>query len=63
MGLICGIDEIMIDNKKVLAIIYILSKNGRNKNDCSNVYYIVDGYSDVFAMRFVHNNGGKSHFS
>ena len=31
-------------------------------NDCRNVYYIGDGYSDLIAMRYVHNNGGKAVF-
>ena len=35
---------------------------GRQANDCRNVYYIGDGYSDATAMRFVHNNGGKAVF-
>lgn len=26
------------------------------------MYYIGDGYSDMSAMRFVHNNGGKTVF-
>lgn len=61
-GFICGIDEIMTDDKKILAIIDILEKNNRGKNDCCNVCYVGDGYSDAFAMRFVHNNGGKAIF-
>lgn len=61
-GLISGIDEIMTDDKKVLAIQDILKKNKREENDCNNVYYIGDGYSDEIAMRFVHNNGGKAIF-
>lgn len=61
-GLISGIDEIMTDEKKILAIQDILKNNGRHKNDCRNVYYIGDGYSDAIAMRFVHNNGGKAVF-
>lgn len=61
-GLICGIGEIMTDDKKILAIQDILKKNNKQENDCSNVYYIGDGYSDATAMRFVHNNGGKAVF-
>lgn len=61
-GLITGIGEVMTDDKKILAIIDILKKNNREGNDCSNIYYIGDGYSDAAAMRFVHNNGGKSIF-
>lgn len=61
-GLISGIGEIMTDDKKILAIQDILKKNNRQENDCRNVYYIGDGYSDATAMRFVHNNGGKAIF-
>lgn len=61
-GLISGIDEIMTDDKKILAIKDILKKNGKQENDCSNVYYIGDGYSDAVAMRFVYDNGGKAIF-
>lgn len=61
-GLINGIGEIMTDEKKLAAIQDILKKNNRIDNDCRNVYYIGDGYSDASAMRFVHNNGGKAIF-
>lgn len=61
-GLITGIGEIMTDDKKILAIKDILKKNNREENDCKNVYYIGDGYSDAVAMKFVHNNGGKAIF-
>lgn len=61
-GLISGIGEVMTDDKKILAIKDILKKNNRKENDCRNVYYIGDGYSDAIAMRFVHNNGGKAIF-
>lgn len=61
-GLITGIGEIMTDDKKILAIKDILKSNNRKENDCRNVYYIGDGYSDLIAMKFVHNNGGKAIF-
>ena len=61
-GLIDGIGEVMTDDKKVLAICDILKRNNRQGNDCSNVFFIGDGYSDAEAMRFVHNNGGKAIF-
>lgn len=61
-GLIDGIDKVMTDNDKILAICDILKKNGRKNNDCHNVIFVGDGYSDAPAMRFVHNNGGKSVF-
>lgn len=59
---ISGIGEVMTDDKKILAIQDILKKNNKNENDCSNVNYIGDGYSDAIAMKFVHNNGGKAIF-
>ena len=40
----------------------ILKKNHRLENDCRNVYYIGDGYSDLVAMKFVHKFGGKAIF-
>ncbi len=61
-GLISGIGEVMTDDKKILAIQDILRRNRRQENDCYNVNYIGDGYSDAIAMRFVHNNGGKAIF-
>lgn len=61
-GMIVGIDQVMTDDRKLLAICDILEKNNRQKNDCRNVYYIGDGYSDAVAMRFVHSNGGKAIF-
>lgn len=61
-GLITGIGEVMTDDKKILAIKEILKLNNRKENDCRDVYYIGDGYSDAIAMRFVHNNGGKAVF-
>lgn len=61
-GLISGIDEIMTDDKKILAIQDILRKNGKKENDCHNVCFIGDGYSDAPAMRFVHNHGGIAIF-
>lgn len=61
-GDISGIGEVMTDDKKISAILDILKKNNRHENDCRNVYYIGDGYSDATAMRFVHNNGGKAIF-
>lgn len=59
---ITGIGEVMTDDKKLLAIQNILKRNNRQENDCRNVCYVGDGYSDAAAMRFVHNNGGKAIF-
>ena len=52
----------MTDDKKILAIQDILKNNCVEDNNCYNVNYIGDGYSDAIAMRFVHNNGGKAIF-
>ncbi|MCI9281575.1 MAG: haloacid dehalogenase-like hydrolase [Bacilli bacterium] len=59
---ICGIGSVMTDDKKIVAIKEILKDNNRKNNDCRNVYYIGDGYSDYAAMEFVHRNGGKAIF-
>ena len=59
---IIGIDDVMTDDKKILAICNILKTNNRSGNDCRNVCYIGDGYSDAAAMKFVHDNGGKAIF-
>lgn len=61
-SLISGIGEVMTDERKILAICDILKKNNRQENDCENVCYVGDGYSDAAAMRFVHNHGGKAIF-
>lgn len=61
-GLISGIARVMTDDRKLLAIEEILKNNHRQENDCRNVNYIGDGYSDAMAMRFVHNHGGKAIF-
>ncbi len=61
-GLISGIGDVMTNDKKIKAIQDILIKNHRQENDCRNVYYIGDGYSDAFAMKFIHDNGGKAIF-
>lgn len=61
-GDIIGIGEVMTDDKKILAICNILQNNNRQGNDCRNVYYVGDGYSDAPSMKFVHNNGGKAIF-
>ncbi len=52
----------MTDDKKIVAIKEILKDNNRKNNNCRNVYYIGDGYSDYAAMEFVHRNGGKAIF-
>ena len=61
-GLISGIGEVMTNVKKLRAIADILVKNGRQPDDCRDVFYVGDGYSDAPAMRFVHDRGGKAIF-
>lgn len=61
-GLITGIGKVTTDDKKMDAIYKILKDNNRINNDCTNIYYIGDGYSDAPAMKFIHNNGGKAIF-
>lgn len=62
VGRVIGIGEVMTEDKKIEAIQDILKKNHRLENDCRNVYYIGDGYSDLVAMKFVHKFGGKAIF-
>lgn len=59
---IIGINDVITDDKKIKAIKEILKINNREGDNCENVYYIGDGYSDAPAMRFVHEHGGKSIF-
>lgn len=61
-GNITGIGKVMTDENKILAIKDILKRNNRLDNECRNVYYVGDGYSDMVAMKFVHDNGGKAIF-
>lgn len=61
-GKIRGFGEVMTDDKKIIAIRDILKRNHRKEDDCRNVCYIGDGYSDASAMRFIHQNGGKAIF-
>lgn len=59
---ISGIGEVMSDEKKVDAIRDILKQNGRINDDCRDVYFIGDGFSDAASMRFVHEHGGSAIF-
>ena len=40
----------------------ILIDNGYSDNDCSDVIYIGDGLTDLYAMEYVRSNGGESVF-
>lgn len=57
-----GIKFIMSDKNKVVAIKQILQRNNIDNDDCSNIIYIGDGYTDYYAMRYIKEHGGTSIF-
>lgn len=57
-----GFNFLMSDKNKVLAIKEILQKNGNDNEDCSNIIYIGDGFTDYYAMKYVKEHGGTSIF-
>lgn len=57
-----GIKYLMNDKNKVTAIKDIIKKNGNKPDDCHNIIYIGDGFTDYYAMEYVKNNGGTSIF-
>ena len=59
-SLVNGIEFLMSDKNKVFAIKDIMKKY--NYTDCSNIIYIGDGLTDVYAMEYVKNNGGTTIF-
>ena len=60
--LITGIDNVLTHDMKIWAIQDILKQNNRKNNDCRNVFYVGDGFYDMDALKFVHDNGGKAIF-
>ncbi len=54
-----GIDTLVYDAKKILAIKGILIANGIEPTDTSDVVYFGDGLTDLLAMEYVKNHGGK----
>ena len=52
----------MSDKNKVQAIKEICKINAISENDCSNIIYIGDGFTDYYAMEYVKNNGGITIF-
>ena len=61
-GEVIGIDNLMSDRNKVTTIKDILYSMGRQEDDCRNVVYIGDGFTDRYAMEYVKRNGGTSIF-
>lgn len=59
---VSNIKYLMSDKNKVDAIKDIIKNNGNMDDDCSNVIYIGDGFSDYYAMKYVKDNGGTSIF-
>ncbi len=57
-----GFKFLMSDKNKVVAIKEILRKNGIDNEDCSNVIYIGDGFTDYYAMKYIKEHGGTSIF-
>lgn len=57
---VVGMDYIMSDTKKVLAIQDIMRKN--NLKDCTNIIYLGDGLTDYPAFKFVKENHGQTGF-
>lgn len=56
------VDFLMSDKRKVEIIQMILKDNGIDNEDCSNVIYVGDGLTDLYAMEYVKNHGGDTIF-
>ena len=59
---VVGIEYLMSDKNKVEAIKKIISENNLVEDDCSDVIYIGDGLTDIFAMEYVKKNNGVTIF-
>lgn len=55
-------DFLMSDKKKVEVIKKVLVDNGYAEDDCSDLIYVGDGLTDLYAMEYIKNNGGKTVF-
>lgn len=53
---------LMSDKRKVEVIKKILEDNNIENEDCSNVVYVGDGLTDLYAMEYVKNHGGETIF-
>lgn len=57
-----GIKSLMSDKNKVQAIKEICQQNNGREDDCTNVVYIGDGFTDYYAMEHVKQHGGVTIF-
>ena len=57
-----SIDYLMNDKNKVEAIKDIIKITGNKQDDCQNIIYIGDGFTDYYAMEYVKRNGGTTIF-
>lgn len=55
-------DFLMSDRRKVEVIKNIIKANNYDENDASDVVCVGDGLTDLYAMEFVREHGGKSIF-
>lgn len=59
---VTGLDFLMSDKNKVVAIKEILRRNGIDNEDCSEFIYIGDGLTDYYAMKYIKDHGGTTIF-
>lgn len=57
-----GFEFLMSDKNKVIAIKEIMEKNMVDNDDCSNIIYIGDGFTDYYAMKYIKEHGGTTIF-
>ena len=57
-----GIKSLMSDKNKVQAIKEICQQNNGREDDCTNVVYVGDGFTDYYAMEYVKQHGGATVF-
>lgn len=59
---VSGISYLMSDKNKVDAIKEILLENNYDTDDCTDIIYIGDGLTDIYAMEYVRRNNGTTIF-
>lgn len=59
---IIGINQCMCDELKAKYLETILTDNGKQADDCTDVVYVGDGLTDKAPMQLVHEHGGKTIF-